>query len=74
VEAVVLGERQQRPIVDDVSLLILAGHGRLHAIVEELDRHAADRREGLHVTAQQCLQVLVHHEAREDVPRVAQHQ
>ena len=65
-EAVVLGERQQRAIVDDVAIVILAGHRRLHAVVEDLDRHAADRREGLHVTAQQRLQILVHDEARED--------
>ena len=54
--------------------LVLAGHRRLHAIVEDLDRHAADRREGLHVTAQQRLQVLMHDEAREDEAGMAEHQ
>ena len=73
-EAVVLGERKQRAVVDDVALVILAGHRRLHAVVEDLDRHAADGLEGLHMTAQQRLQVLMQDEAREDVPRMAQHQ
>ena len=69
-----LGEREQRAVVDDVALAILAGHRRLHAVVEDLDRHAADRLEGRHVAAQQRLQVLVQDEAREDVPGMAQHQ
>ena len=72
-EAVVLRQRQQRAIVDDVAIAILAGHRRLHAVVEDLDRHAADRREGLHVTAQQRLQILMHDEAREDEARMAEH-
>ncbi len=69
-----LGQRQQRPVVDDVAVAVLAGHRRLHAIVEDLDRHAADRRERLHVTAQQGLQILVHDEAGEDEAGMAEHQ
>ena len=65
-EAVVLGERNERAVVDDVALAILAGHGRLHAVVEDLDRHAADRLEGPHVTAQERLQVLMQDKARDD--------
>lgn len=53
---------------------ILAGDRRLHAVVEDLDRHAADRGEGLHVTAQQRLQVLMQDEARFDVTGMAEHQ
>ena len=73
-EAIVLGERDQRAIVDDVTIAILAGHRGLHAVVEDLDRHAADRREGQHVTAQQRLQILMHDEASEDMPGMAEHQ
>ena len=69
-----LGECQQGSVVDDVAVRILAGDRRLHAIVEDLDRHAADRGEGLHVTAQQRLQVLMQDEARLDVPGMAEHQ
>jgi len=56
-----------------VAVAILAGDGRLHAVVEDLDRHAAEGGEGQHVTAQQGLQVLMHDEAREDVPGMAEH-
>jgi hypothetical protein len=73
-EAVVLGQRQQRSVVDDVAARILAGDCRLYAVVKDLDRHAADRGERLHVTAQQRLQVLMQDEARFDVPGMAEHQ
>jgi len=53
---------------------IFADHGRLHAVVKNLDRHSADGAEGQHVTAQQRLQVLMHDKTREDVPGVAEHQ
>lgn len=69
-----LRERDERAVVDDVALVILAGDGGLHAVVEDLDRHAADRLEGRHVTAQQRLQILMQNEARDDVPGMAQHQ
>jgi hypothetical protein len=57
-----------------VAARILAGDRRLHAIVQDLDRHAADRGERLHVTAQQGLQILVQDEARLDVPGMPEHQ
>lgn len=58
----------------EVPLIILTGHCGLHAIVEDLDRHAAQRLEGLHVAAQQRLQVLMQHIAGEEEARVTQHQ
>ena len=39
-KAIMLGERQQRAIIDDMTGIILTRHRRLHAIVEDLDRHA----------------------------------
>lgn len=59
-EAKVLGQRQQRTIVDDVAFVIFAGNRRLHPVVEDLDRHSSNGVESLHMTAQQRLQVLVH--------------
>lgn len=73
-EAIVLAERDQGTVVDNMALGILACDRGLHAVVENLDRHPADRAERQHVTAQQRLQVLVHDEAREDVPGMAEHQ
>src|SRR5882762_5697549 len=64
-EAIMLRQREQRTVVGDVALVVLAGHRGLHAVVEDLDRHAADRLEGLDMTAQQRLQVLVEDVARE---------
>ena len=68
------GERQERAVVNDVAVPVLAGHRRLHAVVEDLDRNPANRREGRHVAAKQRLQVLVQHEAGEQMPGVAEHQ
>jgi hypothetical protein len=48
-------QRQQRAVISDVALVVLAGHRSLHAVVQDLDRHAADRLEGLDMTAQQRL-------------------
>src|SRR3546814_19401050 len=45
----------------------------LHPVVEDLDGHAIQRLEGLHMAAQQRLQVLVQHIAGNDEARVAQH-
>jgi hypothetical protein len=50
-----LRQREQRAIAGDVALIVLAGHRGLHAVVEDLDRHAADRVESLDMTAQQRL-------------------
>ena len=43
-EAVMPAKRYQRAIVDDMAIAILAGDGRLHAVVEDLDRHATEGR------------------------------
>ena len=67
------GQRHERTVVDDVAVLALAGHRRLHAIVEDLVGHAAQVGEGGDVAAQDRLQVLVQDEARPEVARVAQH-
>jgi len=40
-EAVMARQGQERAVVDDVALIILAGHRRLHAVVENLDRQPA---------------------------------
>jgi hypothetical protein len=45
-----------------------------HAVVEDLGRHAAKRRESGGVAAQQGLQILVQHEAAPLHPAVAEHQ
>lgn len=60
-EPVMRGQRQQRAVLDDVSQPIFAGHRGLHAVVKDLDRDPAERVKGLHVAAQQGLQILVHH-------------
>ena len=69
------GELEQRAVVDDVAGLgVLADHRGLHAVVEDLLRHAAERLEGGGVAAQQGRQVLVHHEAAPQHPAVPEHQ
>ena len=69
------GEREQRAIVDDVADLgILTIEHRSHAVIEDLLRHAAQRLERRGMTAQQCLQVLMQHEAAPQHAAVAQHQ
>jgi cation diffusion facilitator CzcD-associated flavoprotein CzcO len=72
-EAVVAGQVDQGPIVDDATLVALPGDGRLHTVVEQLARCATERLEGSHMAAQQRRQVLVHHEPRPDQPAVTQH-
>ena len=59
VEAVVASKVDQRTVVDDAALGVLADHRGLHPVVEDLARHAAERREGGDVAAQHGLQVLV---------------
>ena len=73
-EAVVPRQREQRPVVDNVADIVLAGHRRLHAVVEDLDRHTVQRRERLDMAAEKRLQVLVQDIAREDEAGVAEHQ
>jgi hypothetical protein len=41
-EAIMLRQGEQRAVVGDVALIVLAGDRGLHAVVEDLDRHAAD--------------------------------
>jgi hypothetical protein len=48
-------QREQRAVVGDVALIVLAGHCGLPAVVKDLDRHAAHRFEGLDMAAQQRL-------------------
>lgn len=47
-----LRQCEQRAVIGDVALIVLAGHRGLHAVVEDLDRHAADRLEGLDMAPQ----------------------
>jgi len=54
-EAIMLRQREQRAVVGDVALIVLAGHRGLHAVVEDLDRHAANRIKGLDMATQQRL-------------------
>ena len=46
-------QSQQRAIIDDVALIILAGDRGLHAIIKDLDRHAPNCGEGLDMTPKQ---------------------
>jgi hypothetical protein len=57
-----------------VAVIVLAGHGRLHLLLEDFDWHTLQRLEGLQMTAQQCLQILVQHITGEQEARVTQHQ
>jgi hypothetical protein len=67
-EAVMTRDIDQRPIVDNAFVTALADHRGLHAVVEDLTRHAAQRLERRHVAAQDRREVLVHDEARPDQP------
>jgi hypothetical protein len=72
--AVVAGEVDERPVVDDVALCVLTGDRGLHPVVEDLARHAAKRREGGQVAAEHGLQVLMQDEASPEQAAVAEHQ
>ena len=61
------------PIVDDAAAG-LADDCRLHAVVQDLVRDAADRLEGRHVATQNRLHILVQNEARPDQPAEAEHE
>jgi hypothetical protein len=69
-----LGQRDEPAIVDDMALIVLAGDRGLHPVIEDLQRHAADRLEGLHMAAQQRLQILVQHIAAKQEARMTEHQ
>ena len=72
-EAVVTGEVDEPAIVDDAAAG-LADDCRLHAVVEDLVRDAADRLERRHVATQNRLHILVQNEARPDQPAEAEHE
>jgi hypothetical protein len=74
VEAVVARKIDQRPVVDDVALGVLAADRGLHPVVEDLARHTIERGEGGEVAAQHGLQVLMQDEARPEQTAVAEHQ
>src|SRR3546814_9875317 len=76
-EAVVAGQVDQGSVVDDaapfaVPSLALTDHRRLHSVVQQLTRHAADRLEGGDVAAQHRRLVLMGDEASPDQAAVAQ--
>ena len=73
--AVVVGERDQSGVVDDMARgRVLAAEHSAHAIVEDLLRHAAERLESGGMAAQQRLQVLMHDEPAPQHAAVAQHE
>ena len=63
-------ERDQRAIVDDAAIAILAGDRRLHAVVQDIHRHPTDRREGEHGDSAAG---SAGHEAGEDGAGMAEH-
>jgi len=65
-EAVVTGEIEKGPIVDDKPVRILADHGCLHAIVEDLAGRSADRLEGGDMATQNRLEILMDDKAGPD--------
>lgn len=72
-KTVVTGEIDEASVVDDALGVADPGDRCLHAIVEDLLGHAADRREGGSVAAQNRRQVLAHDEAGPDQAAVAEH-
>ena len=72
-EAVMCGTVDQRAVVDDVGLVVLADHRGLHPVVEDLARHSAQGREGRHMATQHGLQILMGDKTRPDQPAVAEH-
>ena len=68
------GEVDQRPVVDNVALGVLAADRGLHPVIEDLARPAVERGEGGEVTAQHGLQALMQDEARPEQAAVAEHQ
>jgi hypothetical protein len=75
-EAIVLGQRHQLRVVDDVLrlLLCLPQHRRLHPIVQNLGRDPAQVLERRHVAAQDAHQILMHHVARPKITAMPEHQ
>ena len=56
--AVVVEQRDERGVVLDHAVGVLADHRRLHAVVEQLGRRAVHGGEGVDVAAQDGLQIL----------------
>ena len=67
------GHVEQRRVIADLALLVLAEHRGLHPVVEHLARHPAQFTECLEVTAHHAVKVLTAHEARVHIAAVAQH-
>lgn len=73
-EAVVRAQTDQLGVVDDAGVVSrLAEYGRLHAVVQDLVRCAAEVLEGQHVAAQHRAQVLMQHVLAPEVAAVAEH-
>ena len=68
------GEVDKTAIIHDEAVRILAHDGRLHAVVEDLPRNAAEIGESSHVASQHRAEVLMDNEAAPHQPRVAQHE
>ena len=64
---------EQLAIIGDALIVHLAQHRRLHAVVEDLGRHPAERLESGDVAAQNGLQVLVRDEPAPHHAAVAEH-
>jgi hypothetical protein len=70
--AIVIGECDERRVVDRASRLVVAQHHRLHPIVEDLLGNPAERRERVDVTAQHCRELLVRAEPAPQKAAVAE--
>ncbi len=73
-EAVVAGQVDPGPVVDDPTRCRLADDHRPHPVAENLARHAAQGPERRGVAAEHRRQVLVDDEPGPDQPAAAQHQ
>ena len=62
-KAVMAGEIEKPPIIDDQALGIIADDGGLHAVVQYLTWRAADRLKSGDMTTQDALQILMDDEA-----------
>ena len=72
-EAIMPRKVEKGAVVDDKTIRVFPDHRRLHAVVENLARHTADRLERGDVAAQNRLQILVDDEPRPDQARIAEH-
>ena len=72
-EAIMPRKVEKSAVVDDKTIRVLPDNRGLHAVVENLARHTADRLERGDVAAQHRLQILVDDEPRPDQTRIAEH-